>query len=205
MVAACTTVTQLGNDCEAGICMPLSSCDMASQQLPPSCDGMRNCAGAEIPEDTLACDNCIATNDELHIVNRPIVKCACAHCAAQLVACFDSAAQETDGDRTRDNFCRQIVECGWAAKCVGSDCFCGTGVDRVTCLTQATGPCRRLILEASQCAGAPDGEGYCALAAQADHSTAVGRASEVALCVTGDPLVTSDIEPQCSVDLYKLN
>jgi hypothetical protein len=163
-----------------------------------------------IPDDEQACNECLLTNQRLHVKNSAMVRCGCAHCAAQFIACFDSKARKDGGDLDRDNDCRQIVECGWAEKCSGSDCFCGVGVDRVTCLQQANagnakGPCADLILDKSHCRGSPLGEGECVLNAQNNHNTAISRASDVALCGTGDPLsYVEGITAHCSPDLYGL-
>ena len=207
--AGCTVVTRVGGDCPDSGCAEAISCDMAEQHLPDDCDrDARSCHGVEIGPDTQACTDCIARNESLGIKNRAIVTCACAHCAAQLTACFESSRYEADGDVDRDNWCRIMVECGWASKCVGSDCYCGAGVDRVTCLREgnagrAAGPCASLIAQAAGCTDS-ETEADCALGAQLTADTAVYRATAVAQCVTGDPLLAG-AQAACSPDLYELD
>ena len=211
--AACTVVTQIGGDCANLQCPARSSCAEAKQQLPTNCDEQtRTCNGVTIPDDKQACEECGMSNERIGVKNTAMAMCTCAHCAAQLVGCFESAERETDGDLDRDTRCRLAVECGWANQCSGSECFCGKDVDRVTCLEQANsghpmGPCADVIIQAAKCGG-PGSEGNvgnCVLAAQLQTDTALFRASAVAQCATGDPLLSSaEIEPQCSRDLYLL-
>lgn len=208
-LAGCSVTTVLGSDCPNGICKQPPSCAEAEQHLSATCDAeTRTCEGVVIAADEEACMQCTATNERLHIANRAIVQCACAHCAAQLAACLDSATPDDKTSVDRDNWCRLIVECGWGNKCAGSDCYCGIGVDRVECQRagnagQASGPCASLIAQAAGCLNDPD-QYECVLHNRLAVGSALYRATDVGLCVTGDPLLKGP-EPACSTDLYELD
>jgi hypothetical protein len=209
LASGCTSVTKVGSDCpDAGCKVPDASCSQAQQQLPPTCDpDTRICNGATIPADELACYACGGSNTKLGVKNTPIAACACAYCAAQLVACFQSGTREDGGDTERDTRCQAIVQCGWANHCSGGECFCGAGVDRVTCLQEANaghlrGPCASVIAAASGCDQA-DNVADCVLSQQFTKGSLLDRATAVAQCVTGDPLLpSSTIEPKCPPDVY---
>jgi hypothetical protein len=124
------------------------------------------------------------------------------YCALQLTACFASAETEPDGDRERDMLCRAIVECGWAAGCRGSECYCGEGVNRDTCLKNANegraqGKCAELIQQAAGCKR-NEPPGSCVFARQFTPDGVLERATDLAKCVSGDPHLPSfTIEPMC--------
>jgi hypothetical protein len=203
LLTGCNRVTTVGLDCIDAGCKPIS-CTTATQQLPETCDRTtRTCNGMSIADEA-ACTTCGNSNIKLRVKSTPIAACACAHCAAQLRACFESADYEQDaGDPQRDTSCLAIVQCGWASHCRGSECYCGVGVDRETCLQDAIaghprGACADVITSTSGCAGA-DNIGNCVLGQQFKSGTLLYRATAVAQCVTGDPLVRSaDITPQCA-------
>ena len=167
------------------------------------------CNGTPIAsDDEFACVECTVRNKDLHVDPSPLASCACAHCAVQVAGCFVSALYEPDGDSRRDAACRKIVECGWASRCAGSDCYCGDGVGGETCLTMANagnakGPCAGLIERVSGCAGASL-PGNCVLLQQQTPNSVLARATAVALCVTGDPLFKPDLqqEAMCPLDRY---
>jgi hypothetical protein len=103
----------------------------------------------------------------------------------------------------RDQLCKAMVECGWAAGCGGSDCYCGEGVNRDVCLKDANegrplkGPCAEVIQAAAKCP-ADKPRGACVLGEQLTPGSAHDRATEVAKCVSGDPLLQGTvIEPKC--------
>lgn len=200
--SACIRKAVVGSTCEGEGCPAQLECNAAEQQLPESCDrDAGTCEHVEVQPDEEACDACYDMIDRLD-VGSPIAKCGCTYCAVQLTACFNSAETEENGDPERDQLCQAMVECGWAAGCAGSDCYCGEGVDRDTCLKNANeghfvGACAAVIQSAASCA---KGEmaGNCVLAHQLRANTAHARATEVAKCVSGDPLLQGlVIEPKC--------
>jgi hypothetical protein len=208
----CNTRTEVGSECAGGKCTPPIMCSAAKQELPVDCrNTKRKCSGGVvIAPDEQACTECGLTNERLGVKNTPIAACACAHCAAQIAACFDSAKTEPDGG-ARDTLCQAIVECGWANHCAGGECYCGAGVDRVTCLQDANsgrarGPCAKTIENAVRmvdgCSpGAPLGD--CVLGNQLDATgeSILSRATAVGQCVTGDPLLPNGaIEAMCPLD-----
>ena len=181
----------------------LPDCSGAKEQFPESCSQQtRQCHGTTVKNDKAVCDSCYDMLDRLNI-GSPIAPCACTYCALQLSACFESAKREPDaGDSFRDQRCQAIVECGWAAGCAGSDCYCGTGVDRDTCLKNANaghagGPCAGVIEAAAMCdRDAQPGE--CVFRNQLMADSVTDRATDVAKCVTGDPVLQGPvIEPKC--------
>lgn len=105
--------------------------------------------------------------------------CGCTNCTAEINDCADDA-------------CRAIVDCGRAAGCSGSDCYCGIGADPIVCaLTGATGPCMQEIVDASGLLGT---EGctsveLCAspltMLGDTDPTNAVERASALSVCSQG--------------------
>lgn len=199
---ACVRKAVVGSTCAGGDCPPVPACDEAEQQLPESCDrDAGTCPNVVVERDDDACDACYAMIDRLD-VGSPVARCGCTYCAVQLTACFASAETEPDGDPERDQLCQAMVECGWAAGCAGSDCYCGEGVDRDTCLKNANegrflGACAAVIQSAAQC---PEDEpaGNCVLGRQLMPGSAHDRATEVAKCVSGDPLLQGFvIEPKC--------
>ncbi len=211
-LVACEQKTQVGSNCPEAGCPKPVSCNQASQQLPEGCTaddaGTRICNGAMFGDDRSACEKCKATDVLLQVDPTPIATCACAHCAAQVAACFDSASTEPDGDVDRDSACRAIVECGWAFQCAGSDCYCGEGVGRQTCLEEANthlpkGACADLITRLSHC-GTSDKPGYCVLNQQQTAGSLLARATAVAVCVTGDPLLPEhpDRPPMCPLSKF---
>jgi hypothetical protein len=202
----CQVRTSLGSTCPGESCPPQQMiCEHAEQQFPDGCDERtRTCHRAEVPPDDQACDTCMQTLERLNI-GAAIAPCGCHYCAVQLRACFESADYEPAGDADRDEDCRKIVECGWAYECEGSDCYCGYGVDRDTCLRDANdggakGPCAALIDTLIPCEpGTP--QGTCIFANQQTGGSVLNRATDVALCVTGDPLLPSrTLEPRCLYD-----
>jgi hypothetical protein len=208
LAGGCNHLTKIGSDCTTENCVEPPSCSQAQQQLPETCEPeTRVCNGATIPADELACDACKASNTKLNIPNTPFVACACAHCAAQLAACFQSADLEDGGDPDRDTLCQAIVQCGWAKGCIGSECYCGAGVDRVTCLQDAQaghprGPCAGTIAVGSGC-DKTDNVADCVLKQQFTPGSLLARTTAVAQCLTGDPLVPDKkLEPQCRADVY---
>jgi hypothetical protein len=199
---ACVRKAVVGSSCESGDCPSALECDEAEQQLPESCDrDAGTCPNVEVERDDVACDGCFEMIDRLK-VGSPVARCGCAYCAVQLTACFASEETEEDGDPERDQLCQAMVECGWAAGCKGSDCYCGEGVDRDTCLKNANegrflGACAMVIQNAAKC---PEDEpaGNCVLGRQLMPGSAHDRATEVSKCVSGDPLLQGFvIEPKC--------
>jgi hypothetical protein len=203
LVSACNTLTNIGSDCPKGGCASLK-CDAARQQLPPSCDAnAQSCSGVTITDDVAACTACALNNIRVGVKNTPIAACACQHCAVQLAACFGSGELDDGGDADEYSLCQAIVQCGWAAHCSGGECYCGVGVDRVTCLQDAAaghpgGPCANVISTASGCAD-KENVADCVLSQQLRQGTLLNRATDLAQCVTGDPLLATNpnITPQC--------
>jgi hypothetical protein len=200
--SACIRKAVVGSTCDGEGCPVLPECSEAVQQLPESCDrDAGTCSDFVVERDDVACDACYDMIDRLN-VGSPVASCGCTYCAVQLTACFNSAETEENGDPERDQLCQAMVECGWAAGCAGSDCYCGEGVDRDTCLKNANeerflGACAAVIQSAATCA---EGElpGNCVLGHQLRANTAHARATEVAKCVSGDPLLQGlVIEPKC--------
>jgi len=199
--SACIRTAVVGSTCEGEGCPKDLECSASEQQLPESCDRDAGVCGDAAIESEVACDACFEMIDQ-HNVGSPVARCGCTYCAVQLTACFASAETEPDGDLERDQLCQAMVECGWAAGCAGSNCYCGEGVDRDTCLKNANedlflGACAAVIQAAAEC---PEGEpaGNCVLAQQLMPGSAHDRATEVAKCVSGDPLLQgSVIEPKC--------
>jgi hypothetical protein len=205
-LAACSVTTDVGATCSSGACASVAAlCQDSQQQLPEfGCSG-RNCNRVDLPPDEQACGECDQLLEDRKI-GSPIGPCACAHCATQLWACFASAGREPNGDAQRDRDCQAIVECGWASDCAGSDCYCGIGVDRDTSLREANaghpgGPCAGVIEAAVQCE--PDvPRGDCLFAQQLTTGSVLNRATEVAKCVTGDPILQGAvIVPMCPIEL----
>lgn len=176
-----------------------ASCEAAAQQLPESCDaGARTCGGA-IVDDEAECDECQEVRRRLRIGNAKTevhMQCACRFCAVQLAACVISAAEE-GGDPVRDGQCLSILQCGLATGCSGTECYCGKGVDQVTCIANANGDagaqglCAGTIAAAGGCTDAAV-PGDCVLRQRYDLNTAIGRAVAVGSCSTGDPVVGID-------------
>ncbi|HMI91282.1 MAG TPA: hypothetical protein VK509_07960 [Polyangiales bacterium] len=202
LACGCEVPTSIGNACPGGVCADTDNCGIASQQFPDNCNRKaRTCHQAEVPPDVTACDSCMGTLARLNI-GADVGPCACTYCAVQLRGCFESAEYELHGDSRRDADCRKIVECGWANDCASSDCYCGHGVDRDTCLREANagnaaGPCAALIEALVECE--PDVPlGTCIFANQQTGDSVLQRATEVGLCVTGDPLLPTElIEAKC--------
>ena len=203
LCTGCVRTIVVGSECDSEGCPATLECSASEQQLPEDCEADAGvCHDVPIERDDVACDACYAMLDR-HNVGSSLGPCACTYCAVQITACFASA--ETDpngGDPERDQLCQAMVECGWAAGCRGSDCYCGEGVDRDTCLKNANegrflGACANVIQAAARC---PPGEpaGSCVLGQQLMRGTAHDRATEVAKCVSGDPLLQGFvIEPKC--------
>jgi hypothetical protein len=203
LVSACNSVTSIGSDCPPAGCPQSVECGAARQQLPTSCDRTaQSCSGLPIDDDVAACTACGLNNMRVRVENTAIAQCACQHCAVQLAACFGSSELDDAGDTSESTKCQVMVQCGWAAHCSGSECYCGVGVDRVACLQAAAaghpaGPCANVIAAASGCADA-ENVGDCVLSQQLRPGTLLYRATELAQCVTGDPLLpNADITAQC--------
>jgi hypothetical protein len=202
MSSACDRRAVLASTCNGGTCPKLPGCDAAQQQFPETCDQDAGlCHGVLVESDEVICDRCYDLLDRRNI-GSPLGPCACTYCGLQLTACFASAETELDGDPTRDRHCQAIVECAWSVGCAGSDCYCGVGVDRDTCLKNANegkagGPCAPLIEAAVECESDAF-PGACVLSFQVRRDTVLHRVSELAECVSGDPLMqASIIEPKC--------
>lgn len=201
----------VGSTCVDGLCGELPSCSSSIQQYPDLCQkdaGAGTCYGATLPEDDVICDGCFDLLDRLNI-EAPLGRCACTYCGVQMMACIASTETgEPTADSDRDEQCQQIVECAWANGCVGSDCYCGKGVSRDTCLKNANegkllGPCATMIQNAANC-GPTDLPGNCVGAEQIRWNSVIARATEVARCVSGDPILQADpirietkVEPMC--------
>jgi hypothetical protein len=202
--SACVRKTLVASTCTEKACADVPECSAAEQQLPETCDDdAGSCFDIEVQSDELACEACYDIIDRKN-VESPVAKCGCTYCALQLTACFASAETEAGGgDAERDRLCQAMVECGWALGCAGSDCYCGKGVSRDTCLRDANegrpleGACAGVIQSAAKC---PEGSaaGACTLGRQLMFDSAHYRATEVAKCVSGDPLLQGlVIEPKC--------
>lgn len=177
-----------GND-NAALCMG------SVQQLPAECAATRMCNGVAIPEDAVACTQCLDTAASIGQAQTPLTECACSNCAVYLAACFQSAVSEPGGDANRDAACRSVVECAQSTGCAGTDCYCGTGVDLVTCAgAPAQGPCAQQIAAAAQCDLM---DAVCVAMAQADVNTALGRANAVSLCTFGNPDPMAPVAGAC--------
>jgi hypothetical protein len=202
LACSCDVATSIGNACPGGVCREPPDCSGADQQFPDGCDGKgRTCHLADVPDDEAVCGSCMSVLDELNI-GAAVGPCACTYCAVQLRSCFESAIYEPTGDAQRDADCLKVIECGWANDCAGSECYCGAGVERDTCLREANegnaqGPCAELIEAVVEC----DPEkpiGSCIFANQQTGGTVLNRAADVSLCVRGDPHQLMEIiEPKC--------
>jgi hypothetical protein len=200
----CVRKVIVASTCTGETCPDTPECSGAEQQLPESCDDdAGSCYDIEVQSDEGACESCYDIIERKN-VGSPVAECGCTYCAVQLTACFASAETEAGGgDAERDRLCQAMVECGWAAGCAGSDCYCGEGVDRDTCLKDANeglplkGACAEVIQAAAKCP--PDMKpGACVLGRQLTLGSAHDRATQVAKCVSGDPLLQGpEIEPKC--------
>jgi hypothetical protein len=207
LLSACNTLTNIGSDCPPAGCAEALTCGAAKQQLPTTCDANAQSCNGVPTDDVAACTACGLNNTRVRVKNTPIAACACQHCAMQLAACFGSGEPDDGGDASEYRFCQAIVQCGWAKHCSGGECYCGVGVDRVTCLQDAEaghpmGPCADVIAAASNCAG-KDNVADCVLSQQLTQGTVLYRATDLAQCVTGDPLLENPaIMAQCPPDEY---
>jgi hypothetical protein len=185
LLAACQSETYVGSECASGSCEPLRWCIAADQQLPTTCSA-RVCNGAEVPPDREACEACALTNAEFALENVPRLRCACMYCAVPLAACRESHRVEPDGDLDRDNRCRAIVSCALGARCTGSECYCGQGVDLGTCLDQETptGPCAQVIADAAGCVRE---DATCVFDQISKLGSAIHRAFQLSECM-GNPV-----------------
>jgi hypothetical protein len=193
LIGACDPKT-VAWECPNADCAPLV-CDDAKQRRPDACDG-GSCSAfdSRFDHDEQACEECGSRNIASGVPRGPQMQCACQHCAIQLMACRESAAFEHGGgDSARDNDCNAMIDCALANACSGTECYCGKGVDEVTCLANANkgrplGPCAKTIIAAAHC---PKGmnPGDCVLSQRLDPDTAIGRAIAVSNCTTGDPIL----------------
>jgi hypothetical protein len=88
---------------------------------------------------------------------------------------------------------RAVLDCGVANCCVGTDCYCGTGVDLITCYVSQTGPC---ISQIEMAAGTTDP--FTINSACTGTGSACGRARALAACIQGDPnTATAAMCPEC--------
>lgn len=194
--SSCDETTVIGSTCEGQACPELPDCVASVQQYPYSCDkASRMCLGVEVSPDNILCESCYNMLDRLN-VDSPLGPCACTYCGVQLTACFASAETEEDGDPDRDDVCQAIVQCAWFHGCVGSDCYCGAGVGREECLKndaegRPQGPCASLIRDAFVCEP-NEARASCLLRNQVRSEMVIWRASEVAKCVSGDPLLQGE-------------
>jgi hypothetical protein len=202
IASACGPTTVVASTCASGDCKDLSSCSASEQQYPESCDRDAGiCHDVPVASDEVVCTDCYAMLEQLNI-GSPVAPCGCTYCGLQLTGCFASADTEEDGDAERDTLCQAIVECGWANGCAGSDCYCGAGVDRDTCLKNANegrsmGPCAGVIQAAAKCKR-NEPPGSCVFGRQLTPNSVLDRATDVAKCVSGDPLLQGRaIEPKC--------
>jgi hypothetical protein len=198
----CAPTTVVGSTCAEDSCPELPSCSESVQQFPERCDKDAGiCHDVTVATDEVVCESCYDMVERLK-VGSPLAPCACTYCGLQLTACFASAQTEPNGDPRRDQLCQAIVECGWAAGCAGSDCYCGTDVDRDTCLKDANdgrsrGPCAGVIQAAAMCEPS-ELPGTCVFSRQLTPNSLLDRATDVAKCVSGDPLLQGPvIEPKC--------
>ena len=196
---ACGETTVVASTCEGTACAELPDCRGALQQYPDLCSkdaGAGSCYGATLPSDNVICESCYDLLERRDIES-PLGPCACTYCGVQMMACIASTETgEPDPDPMRDDLCQQIVECAWANGCVGSDCYCGQGVGRDACLKNANegrllGPCATLIQNSARC-GPTELAGNCVGAEQARWNSVIARATDVARCVSGDPILQAD-------------
>lgn len=202
LLTACGQTTVVASACASGECEELPNCSAAEQQYPERCDRDAGlCHDVPVASDAVICDGCYEMLDRLNI-GSPIAPCACTYCGLQLTACFASADSEEDGDTHRDTLCQAIVECAWANGCAGSDCYCGAGVERDTCLKNANegrseGPCAQVIQAAAECKR-NEPPGSCVFGRQLTPDNVLDRATDVAKCVSGDPTLQGrEIVPKC--------
>jgi hypothetical protein len=196
---ACQETTVVASTCVDQECPELPECRGAIQQYPDLCTkevGYGTCNDAVFPNDNAVCEGCFELLERLDIES-PLGPCACTYCGVQMLGCVASVETgEPDADPIRDRLCQQILECAWANGCEGSACYCGEGVRRETCLKNANegrllGPCATLIQNAAECAPG-ELQGNCVHAEQARWDSVIARATEVALCVSGDAILQAD-------------
>jgi hypothetical protein len=201
LLASAACDPKLVGSCTEPHCVLEADCEASEQHLPDGCDLDAGSCDGKVIEDAPACDECEQTRSRLRIrsAGRELhLQCACRSCAVQVMACVASARPDSGepdgGDAERDDLCRDMVECSLAFGCSGTECYCGEGVDQVTCLSNANsdggtmGPCARTVTAAGGCLGDPS-PGDCVLRQRNDPSTAIGRAVAVGSCTTGDPIV----------------
>jgi len=115
-------------------------------------------------------------------------ECGCMKCLAEVMNCQDEG-------------CQAVVTCGQAAGCSGSACYCGEGVDALTCAfypatAGPSGPCVTEIETASGLVA----NGMCETKACAsllsmlsttDPNNAVQRARALSICTQGQPFAAA--------------
>lgn len=97
--------------------------------------------------------------------------CMCGSCTAIVNDCFDS------GDAQRDADCAEVVHCGFAASCRGSQCYCGLDVGPDDTCVVGDGPCAAIL---DRIAGIPGA--LSVYTQQSDLTTAIGRARALTDC-----------------------
>jgi hypothetical protein len=146
--------------------------------------------------DTASCTTCLDQAESFgQDRTDSLVVCSCASCADQLDACYNMA------DATDAANCRAVVECGQAAGCKGTECYCGVGVAIADCVsTGGTGDCKEEIAVAAGCENeaTPTDEAACVAAARAEAGSAVALASAVGECTTGDPQLDPPAPGNCA-------
>ena len=115
-------------------------------------------------------------------------ECGCMKCLAEIMNCQDEG-------------CQGVVTCGQDSGCSGSACYCGEGVDALTCafyptLAGPSGPCISAIETASGLVA----DGTCAtkecasqlsMLAMTDPDNAVQRARALSICTQGQPFAAA--------------
>ena len=192
-------------------CMPPIMCSAAKQELPVDCrNATRTCSGGiVIAPDQRACSECGLTNERLGVKNTPIAACACAHCAAQIAACFDSAKTDPDGG-ARDALC-QSDRGMWLGEPMcrrrmllrrrRRPCHLLAGRKQWASARAVRQDDRRRRTHAGRNTMTSASIGDCVLGNQLTDDSILARATAVAQCVTGDPLLRNGaIEAQCPLD-----
>ena len=93
-----------------------------------------------------------------------------------------------------------VITCGDGACCQGTGCYCGDPIDLLACATAPAGACIPEIEAAA-------GEGVTGLLGiatpAADPSTALGAATALGVCLTGNPMPSTGgapIEGKCTAE-----
>ena len=99
--------------------------------------------------------------------------CICTNCVTQTAACLNGT------DPQANQKCLALVRCAAATGCRSTDCYCGAGVDLLTCASSATGSCKTEVI-----AAAGSSNPLTISAEFGNKASILGRADAVGSCST---------------------